>query len=63
MAVTMPLAVITVPMPVLPLLQVPPVVASDNEAVVPVQSKVGPVMGDKGFTVTTAVAVHPAPTV
>jgi hypothetical protein len=59
----MPPAAIMVPMLVFPLLHVPPVVASANAAVVPAQSEVGPVMGVKGFTVTMAVAAHPAPTV
>lgn len=45
------------------LLHVPPDVASDSVAVDPVHTEVGPVIGDKGFTVTIAITEHPAPTV
>lgn len=44
---------------VLLLLHVPPVVASAKLAEAPVHTEVGPVMADKGLTVTTVVTVHP----
>jgi hypothetical protein len=49
----------TVAIPVLLLLHVPPAVASNTDAVVPLHTKEVPVIGNIGFTVATIVALHP----
>ena len=42
-----------------PLLQVPPGVASLKVVPVPAHKELNPVIGDKGFTVTVAATKHP----
>lgn len=44
---------------VLVLVQVPPIVPSDNVVVSPAHSEVIPVIGDNGLTVTSVVALQP----
>jgi hypothetical protein len=59
---TMPDIVPTVAIIGLLLLQVPPVVTSDNVVVDPTHKIVVPVIADgKGFTVTVIVTLHPPP--
>ena len=61
--VTRPVAAPMVATPGVPLLQAPPAVASLNVVVLPTHTVSVPVIGDIGFTVTTAETEHPAPVV
>ena len=59
--VTIPLEEPTVAIPVLPLLHVPPVVASLNVVVAPVQADAAPVMDEgNALTDTSVVVLQPA---
>jgi hypothetical protein len=60
--ITMPVVGFIVPMLVLPLLHVPPAVASVNVVVRPTQTDIGPVIaGTVWVTVTTDVEIQPEP--
>ena len=59
--VTMPVEVPTVAIPVLPLLQVPPVVASESVVVDPWQTFVVPVMDARFSFMTNVVLFHKSP--
>lgn len=57
--VTIPVDEPTVAIPVLLLLHMPPVAASDKVVVVPIQALVFPEIGSVGLTVTIAIALQP----